>query len=148
MAPLLVLNLPSGTQFLLLSTLHRKVKQTGSSENVGFNYWSKGVFPFLFDLYSLVCSSLNNISLPQGVINSCMRQAENGADLAHSISLDWMNDLLVEWMPSWFCGCLINWRALWLLCLLFGWMKFWRMVWLAGWIKWLVSVWLDDWLVD
>ena len=62
--PCFILYLPSRCTFSLLSTLCRKVKQKGSSENVGFNYWSKGLFPFLFDLYSLPYSSLNNISLP------------------------------------------------------------------------------------
>jgi hypothetical protein len=64
--PCFILCLPSGCTFSLLSTLCHKVKQRGSSENAGFNYSSKGLFPFLFDLYSLPCSSLNNISLPAG----------------------------------------------------------------------------------
>jgi len=124
--PCFVLYLPSRCTFSLLSTLCRKMKQTGSSENVGFNYWSKGLFPFLFDLYSLPYSSLNNISLPVG--NGTLVDVPSwegrrfSSPLPHIISLEWM----IEWRICWlkaccrFCGCLINWMALQFVCSLVG----------------------------
>lgn len=94
--------------------IYSKVKQTGSSENVGFSYWSKGLFPpsapLLFDLYSLPCSCLNKIPLAAGiythrVVHSWTRKIDH---CLHIISSS-------KWLTDWLANRLIGYLATWLI---------------------------------
>jgi hypothetical protein len=141
--PCLILYLPSGCTFSLHSTLRRKMKQTGSSENVGFNYWSKGLFSFLFDLCSLPYSSLNNTSLPvgNGTLVDVARWVGRkfSPPLLHIISLDWMTvgwmhavDFVAAWLTAWFFNLFIHWLAKLMCYGLTDWLVDWLFYWLTG----------------